>query len=271
MILFISFLKSLWAFERRAKGWKLCVFVTAHIKKLKKKITLCKFWDKIQDSCSWDLPLSCAEGQSLLSSLCSAKCLQGLPAGGRRGGIWGCCCCQLSCWLCSVCKPLPSFPLLIAALCVPWGIHCHTFNHRAWIEDFFNSFSSVQRCDNLCGADVAWLSVLGFPVRCSLSLLMCGLHEEHLNFQHNKLCQKSLHVAVIVHSAAWGGAWSSPSFYFLRVLFAFIILYVLSGVLLPQPVAKLSAGWISINFKHKCFWQDSFCKFQFQEWIAILR
>lgn len=38
MILFISFLKSLWAFERRAKGWKLCVFVTAHIKKLKKKL-----------------------------------------------------------------------------------------------------------------------------------------------------------------------------------------------------------------------------------------
>lgn len=53
----------------------------------------------------------------------------------------------------------------------------------------FYSFSSLQPCDNLCGADVAGLSVLGFLVRCSLSVIMYWLHKEHLNFQHNKLCQ----------------------------------------------------------------------------------
>lgn len=53
----------------------------------------------------------------------------------------------------------------------------------------FDSFCSVQLCDNLCGPDVAWLSVLDFPVRCSLSVIMYWLHKEHLNFLHHKLCQ----------------------------------------------------------------------------------
>lgn len=38
-----------------------------HIKK--EKITLAKFWNKLQESRSWNLSLSCAEKQNLMSSL----------------------------------------------------------------------------------------------------------------------------------------------------------------------------------------------------------
>lgn len=170
-----------------------------------KKIPLGQFWDKIQDSCSWDLPLSCAEGQNLLSSLClpcpvPKACRTCLLKEGE-GGIWGCCNCQqmLSCWLCSVwrmggwnqCPPF--LPLLL--LWLPGWPEASTARPVRTVhglKTFYSGldpFCSVQLCGNLCGPDVAWLSVLDFPVWCSLSVIIYWLHKEHLNFQHDKLCQ----------------------------------------------------------------------------------
>lgn len=119
-----------------------------------------------------------------------------------EGSIWGCCYCQqmLSYWLCSVWrtggyKALPSFPLLIPALWLPgWpeGLTVRSLTIVHGSKTFYlgpDSFSSVQLCDNLCGPDVAWLSTLGFPVRCSLSVIIYWLHKEYLNFLYNKLCQ----------------------------------------------------------------------------------
>lgn len=224
----------------------VCIYECAYEEvKKKKKITLGKFWDKIQDSCSWDLPLSCAEGQNLLSSLClPVQCqISAGPACWRKkreafedaaiaSKCWAADCVLSEGWV--VAKHSP--PLLIPALCLG--------DTRDWLSDLqrsrmdrrlftlalipFPLSSSVIIC-----VDQMLLGYLCLTFQLdALYLSLCIDYIKNIATSSTTSCVKIVARGSDCTFYCLRRCLEFSSFYFQYILFAFIILYVLSGVLL---------------------------------------